>query len=317
VSAPDEGLGARPSPHAGKTKPQLLRLLRRVHLYLGLLLCPFVLLFGITGLSFNHPTVGRGLAVDSVSAGDVARATGFRPWDAAQVASEVVAGLNANGAGYRLVEPSSARFGGWPLFAAPASHGKQVVILSLSDGSATITERPEAAAETPTPFAEAEVRLPARDLKQLAQQLTPLLEERGVAVRGPLTPHPKVHPELAFRLLDGEGRAWNALYDFGTGKLAGKPSAQRRRGALIELLEAVHTQHHYPPHPSATLWWALFADLTAGTLIVWAVTGLTMWWQMRRLRKLGAVVLLAAIGLAVAVIGSTASELSFVPSAQE
>lgn len=317
MKLPKLGLGVLPGPSApsNATRRQLaLRLLRRVHLYLGLLLWPFLLLFGLTGLSFNHPTVGRGLDVKNLSRAEVAAASSFEPWDAEQVASEVVAGLNAAGAKYRLSRQSAARFAGFPLFAAPTEHGKQVLIISLSDGSATITERPDPVAETPTPFADAEVKLPTRDLQALAQNLTPVLAAQHIDTTGPLTPHPKVHPQLAFRLLDGSGREWNALYDFGTGKLSGRPSAERRSGSFVQLLEAIHTQHHYPPHPSATWWWALFADLTAFTLIVWSLTGLVMWWQLRRLRLAGAVVIAVAVGTSAAVMLATGAELSFAPS---
>jgi len=312
MSPSEAGRGAPPSRALATRRQRALRLLRRVHLYLGLLLWPFLLLFGMTGLSFNHPTVGRGLRVQSVSAAEVAAVSSFRPWDAQQVAAEVVAALNAAGAEYRLSK-EPARFAGFPLFAAPAQRGQQVLIVNLSNGSATITERPESPAPSPTPFDRAEVKLPARDLRALAQSLDPVLAARHVATNGPLEPHPSVHPQLAFRLLDGGGRAWNALYDFGTGRLVGKPSDERRSGALVELLEAIHTQHHYPPHGGVTWFWAFFADVTAFTLIVWSITGLVMWWQLRRLRLAGAVVLALAVVAGVLVIGATGSELSFAP----
>jgi hypothetical protein len=314
MKLPKLGLGAPPGPASATRRQLALRLLRRVHLYLGLLLWPFLLLFGITGLSFNHPTVGRGLEVKQLSPAEVVAASAFRPWDAEQVASEVVAGLNAAGAKYRLSREPGARFAGFPLFAAPTERGKQVLIVSLSDGSATITERPDPAPATPTPFGDAEIKLAARDLQTLAQTLTPVLAAQHVETKGPLKPHPKVHPQLAFGMLDAGGKEWNVLYELGTGKLSGKPSAEHRSGAFVELLEAIHTQHHYPPHPSATRWWALFADLTAFTLIVWSLTGLVMWWQLRRLRLAGAVIIALAVGTSATVMLTTGAELSFTPS---
>jgi hypothetical protein len=314
MNLPQLGLGAAPRSASATRRQLALRLLRRVHLYLGLLLWPFLLLFGLTGLSFNHPTVGRGLDVKKLSAAEVAAASNFEPWDAEQVASEVVARLNSGGTKYRLSQQPGARFAGFPLFVAPTERGKQVLMVSLSDGSATITERPDPPAATPTPFADAELELPARNLQALARDLTPLLAARHVDTVGALTPHPKVHPQLAFRLLDPSGREWNALYDFATGKISGKPTSQRRSGSLVELLETIHTQHHYPPHPSATRWWALCADLTAFTLIVWSLTGLVMWWQLRRLRLAGAVIIALAVTTSAAVMLGTSAELSFTPS---
>lgn len=317
MTLPAQGLGKSPGPASATTRQTILRLLRRTHLYLGLLMWPFVLLFAITGLSFNHPTVGRGLTVKRASSAEVARATGFQPWDPAAMAAEVVKELRKSGQAYRLSSSVDARFAGFPLFAAPTADGKQALIISLSDGQATITERPDPPESAPTPFADAEIHLPAHDLKALAAKLTPLLAAQGVTTKGPLAPHPRVHPELAFRLLDASGKEWNVVYDLGSGKLTGKPTATPRAGVFVELLESIHTQHHYPPHPSATLFWALFADLTAITLLIWAVTGIVMWWQMRRLRLAGAVVIVLALGAAASVMIATGSELSFTPRADE
>lgn len=304
--------GAVGSPPARQTlTPRLLRWIRRIHLYLGLLLWPFVLLFGLTGLSFNHPTVGRALTVRQVPAAAVASISRFQPWDAGNIAERVAQELRRQGKPFQVDGEEQPRFFGFPLFAAPDRAGKQVLILSLSDGSATITERPDPAPPPANPLAGVEVKLPGLDLGELAARLEPLLIAQGVASTGPLRPHPKVHPELRFRLRDASGREWNTRYDLATGALDAYPSSQARGGSLAELLEAIHTQHHYPPDWGATSLWALFADATALTLIVWALSGLIMWWQMRRLRKTGLVVVLVAVALSASVIAGTARELQF------
>ena len=43
-----------------------------------------------------------------------------------------------------------------------------------------------------------------------------------------------------------------------------------------ELLAKLHTTHHYPLSVRATWFWALLADLTAITLVLWALSGLAM-----------------------------------------
>jgi hypothetical protein len=294
-----------------------LRLLRRTHLYLGLLLWPFALFFGITGLSFNHPTVGRGLPVQSLPAEMVRKLTGFQPWAPERVAAAVVRELNAPGYRYRLSDSSAPRFSGFPLFVAPAGAGKRVLIVNLSSGSATLTLRPDAAAETRVELAAEPLKLPDYDVARLAQQLTPVLSAAGHAPEGALRPHPEVHPELHFRVSDAKERELNVVYDLASGELWAKPTAEPRSESLVALLERIHTQHHYPPHAGATTVWALFADLTALTLITWALTGLVMWWQLKRLRRLGAVVIALSLALAGGVIASTAAELRFGPIAED
>ncbi len=297
--------------------PLVQRLLRRIHLYLGLLVWPFVLLFAISGMSFNHPTIGRGLTMRRISSSEVERATEFRPWDAEKIALRVVEKLSAGGPAYRLSTAHGARFADFPLFAAPTEGGRQVVIVRLSEGSTTITERPMEPEDPELPFGKDVIRLEEYDLAEVARRLNPLLAEQGIATMGPLRPHPEVHPEVRFVMLDAEGRAWNTVYDLSSGTLSGKPADAPAPGAFVELLEAIHTQHHYPPETGPTFWWALFADVTAVTLIVWALTGLLMWWQLKRLRRAGAVVVAFAVVLAGVVMVSTAREIRFAPGAEE
>jgi hypothetical protein len=299
-----------------RAAPLALRLVRRIHLYLGLLLWPFALFFGITGLSFNHPTIGRGLEVRRLSAATVSRHTRFEGWDAQRIAQRLVHDLNAGGHGYRLDLAERPRFSGFPLFVAPAAKGKQVLILDLSDGDATLTERPDPSSVAHVPFDGQRVTLAEYDLAKLAARLNPLLRDPELAVEGPLRPHPEIHPQLRFGMSSRDGRPWNVVYDLSTGELSGTSRGTRHRGSLAELLESLHKQHHYPPHADATSVWALFADLTAATLILWSLSGLVMWWQMKRLRRAGTLVIVIAIALSASVISATAREIHFGPAAE-
>lgn len=286
------------------------RVVRRVHLYLGLFLWPFVLLFAITGLSFNHPTVGRGLQRVELGAEEVKRRTGFEPWDPATIAADVVRELNQRGGRYTLSPEYAPRFDGWPLFAAPSEHGRQALLVSLGDGSATITDRPNARGEAAAPLVDGEIPLERYSIPALAERLTPLLERAPRPTTGPLRPHPTTHPELRFRVADATGTTWDVVYDLTARTVTGKKVGPREQ-PLVELLEAIHKQHHYPVERDAKWLWALFADATALTLIVWALSGLFMWFQLKRLRKPGAVVLALSLAVAAFVILGVATDLSF------
>ena len=286
------------------------RITRRVHLYLGLLIWPFVLLFAISGLSFNHPALGRDLTVQRVAADEVKRLTGFSGWNAQRIAENLLQALNVRTPGHLLDSMSSIDFDGWPLFAAPTHAGQRVLIVSLSDGSATLSDRVEAAKEEEAPFA-GRFQLEGFDIQELAQRFEPLLAARHEPTTGALRAHPKVHPELRFVLIDAQGKRWNAVYDLSDGTLTGKLRDGASANTLIERLESVHTQHHYPVDRNATTFWALCADITALTLIAWAITGLYMWWQMKNLRKLGLLVIALAITIASSVVLGTMRHLEF------
>jgi len=299
--------------NASKRYPRIMRNVRRVHLYLGLLLMPWLLLFGVTAFSFNHPHLLRSLKGQPLTADVVRTATGFEGWNANAVADSIVLGLKKQTGNRLELVDDSPRFSGWPIFASPAPGGKEVIILRLDQGGGVATLREDRQLDDPHPLGAETIDLPDYDLKTLAQQLTPLHGHLGIETNGPLRPHPKIQPEVRFRATDKDGKLWNLKYLLGTKKLEARPAAESSSIPIAELLESLHKQHHYPPSFGPTFLWAVFADLTALTLIFWAGSGLLMWWQMKKLRVAGLVFLFVAGVLALLVMGQTAGELTFGP----
>src|SRR5690606_40753847 len=68
--------------------------------------------------------------------------------------------------------------------------------------------------------------------------------------------------ELRFVAKDGDGTPWNVVYNLTTGSLDGRPTDEERHAPVVELLESLHKQHHFPANFGPTFYWALFADLT-------------------------------------------------------
>ncbi len=290
------------------------RLIRRAHLYLGLLLVPWVLLFGITALSFNHPTIARGLRTESLSAQQLGRLSNFKPLNPNELAQEVTASLGKGE--YSLVD-GSPEFSGWPLFARPAPGGLEVVIVNLEGRGATLTKRLKEPGARPAPFSGEEVDLKQVDLNDIASSLEPIHERLGIKTLGPLRPHAKVHPELRFVVRSSDGHRYNAVYDLASQVVQGVNSQDPSPGPVIELLESMHKQHHYPVSGGITFVWALFLDLLACTLIFWALSGLYMWWKMKKLRLYGLLTLGLAVVLSATIMAKTAEHLSFLPQGEE
>src|SRR5687767_12894724 len=101
---------ARPSTNAvparsdatGKRKSRPMQWVRKAHMYLGLVLFPWVLFFGVTGILFNHPGIGEAVAVRRIDAEHLGKHTGIAPVDTQRIAREVVDHLRAAGHDYRL-----------------------------------------------------------------------------------------------------------------------------------------------------------------------------------------------------------------------
>jgi hypothetical protein len=290
----------------------LLKVVRRVHMYLGLLLFPWILLFGISGMLFNHPTLGRSIAEQTLAPEKLASLTGFRAWNPELISTELVEQLNReSGQRFELDAGFRARFFGWPLFVAPsADGGRYVLIANLEDGGATLSKHAAATPPATSPFQDTRIELPDYRMAALGKQMKDLLPKLGESASKSLNPHPKVAPELRFRVRDTHQQVWNVRYNLGDGSFTGKPVNASSLG-LSELLGELHKTHHYPVHSGASFWWALFADLTGITLVIWALTGLFMWWKMKPTRVLGVAAVSVALAISAICTLATAREIEF------
>ncbi|KYG04129.1 hypothetical protein BE21_48310 [Sorangium cellulosum] len=316
--ATSDGPAREPSAPQGRRPRQrygaAMKIVRRAHMYLGLLVFPWILLFGISGVLFNHPQIGRDFERRSISAEQVSALTGFRPWDPDAVARKVVEQLNAGSPSrYTLDASTPGAFSGWPeLIGSTSEGGRTMVLIRLDDGAATLSTFPPEPAKAPDPpFAGATVELPEHRMAAVEAQVKDLLPKLGIDGAGPLRAHPKVSPELRFRMRDADGRLWNVTYDLGAGRLDGRLDGGAGQPLFVELLGMLHKTHHFPVHGGMTWIWALFADITGITLVLWALTGLAMWWQMKPSRVVGAVAVAVAIAVAAVVMSGTASDIVF------
>jgi hypothetical protein len=292
--------------------PTVVRVLRRMHLYLGLFMVPWVLLFGLTAISFNHPGTFRSLKGRLVPPGEFQALSGFSAWDEEKLAGELVHELSEKGHKLKL-EPGTSQFRGWALFSRHGETHDHMVIVGLDRGLGFLSSRPHRPLSTSPPFAGETVSLPHHNSAALAVELEPLHKRLGISEAAPLKPHPEVHPELRFVATDEAGTRWNVVHDLTTGKVDARPSSEPRRAAAIELFESLHKQHHFPPTFGPTTVWALFSDLMAATLLFWGVSGLVMAWQLRKLRYLAVSVLVVGLAVGGALASKTAQDLTFGP----
>lgn len=289
-----------------------MKIVRRLHMYLGLLLFPWILLFGISGVLFNHPEIGRDIDDRRISGEQLSALTDFRPWEPDALARKVVEQLNAGSPSPYVLDEGSPAFSGWPIFIAPGGDGgRHVLILNLESGNATLARHAPHPKAPEAPFAGAAIDLPEYRMAAVQEQVKELLPRLGVDAAGALRAHPKTSPELRFRMRDADARSWNVTYNLGTGRLDGRLDDAAARPRFVEVLEKLHTTHHYPVHGGMTWLWALFADITGITLVLWALSGLAMWWQMKPTRVVGAVGIAVALAVAAVVMSGTASDVLF------
>jgi hypothetical protein len=72
---------------------------------------------------------------------------------------------------------------------------------------------------------------------------------------------------------------------------------ERQRFAMAYYLEMLHRRRGFQqPYVTNDLW-AIFVDVVILAIILWAFTGVWMWWEMSKTRRLGAICLSAGVAL--------------------
>ena len=179
----------RPCPSAPRRRPwhkALLQLIRRVHLYAGLLMLPWALLYGITGFLFNHPGAFSDQTKIPFGAAEVQDTPLANFPSPAEVARQAVAAINAKGkSDYRLVQPEEARFEQGFVATVRGADGEQyTVVMERGNAGGYAMLRPKRMDKGPAtpsaPFAGT-VRLEQPLVRPLEQGLPAVLEKVGVA----------------------------------------------------------------------------------------------------------------------------------------
>ena len=293
-------------------KPKALKFVRRLHLYAGLLLLPWVLLFGVSGLFFNHPNWASSRDIAHYANAETVQATtGFVALDAEELARQIVAQLNDGSGDSFTVEEATARLTGRFSVHIPGAGAQHTVRINLADGSARIETAAEASVPEPPPFADQPVHIDTPDFAAVGDKSVELLADAELEATGPARIRARPAPVLQFALRDEDGRGWHATYNLINGTLDGRQADAGTGFSFREAVTRLHQLKMYPDQIGARWLWTLLADATAFTLIFWAVTGLIMWLQIRPTRLLGVAGLSIAAGVAWLVVAGTLGEIGF------
>jgi len=308
---------AAPSKPKTKTRQRYnraMKIVRRVHMYAGLLL-PWVMLYGLSGMLFNHPEwLGPVEVIGSYSAAEVNQAVGFAPVDADAVAAEVVAQLNRQSP--REYKVASAAVISDPLlYFGRTDQGRGLVMVSPNHGSANVRRFLDAARQDKPSFDGATAAIESFNAAEMTAKAGVLMKSAGLEPQGPLKAS-KRSANVHFQVASSGGRKWNVVYHLPTGALTGRASDADTSLDFYTLVTRLHMTHHYPDRVGARWLWALAADVLGATMLIWAVSGLLMWWQIKKTRVIGMVALSIVLVAAFLLITSTLAVSNFGPAVQ-
>jgi hypothetical protein len=290
---------------------RVLHVVRRGHLYLGLLLFPWAILYGVTAFLFNHPTAFSDQPTATFGKDVLAGTPMESPLTLTEQAEWVVKLLNEK---HQPVTPytlgvGEVKYAREFAFATVKADGQMVsVLIDVKNGGGTVRsapDKPKAEPPPKAPFATTQAPAPGRNrdpkplhdgiklddpLPDRVKATIPTILERTGFPAGDVTVTSV--PEVVFPV-EADGKTWTATYNAMTGAVSGTPADAKPEIELgwRRFLLRLHTAHGYPGEQNARWFWAVIVDVMAGVMCFWGVSGLLMWWQIKATRKAGAVVL--------------------------
>ena len=284
-----------------------MRTVRRTHMYTGLFLAPWVAMYGVSGLIFNHgnwfaPGGGDAASKPIEWSVDVTALPQWPEPDA--LARRVVAGLNA-------VEKDKAGTAEYRLPAEAAPKLQGGVSLQGQDeagGSVSLSfdrqERKGTTLHSPPGPPEEQVKLETNDAELLNATKDAVLAAAGKADRklsATKWTGDGDFPRLSFPVEHGKERRV-ATYDLRSGLVSFSPAPRSMR--VPDFLTSLHVSHGYPSDKKSgklRTVRALFVDAMAFLMCFWALSGIVMWLQLKQLRRPGLVVAIASLLVTVLV----------------
>lgn len=275
-----------------------MKIVRRTHLYAGLFLAPWVAMYGISGLIFNHFNwfaPGAGIATPKPVEWSV-DITALPPWPEPEaLARKVVGALNeaqkdkAAAAGYRLSTDYEPKLQGQVSLQGQDEAGYSVSLFFDRE------KRKGATLHSPPEPPDEQVQMPINDAALLnatkeallaaASQADPRLSATKWSGDGEF-------PRLTFRMAYGD-KHHVATYDLRSGLVS--LSKPRSMGAS-DFLTSLHVSHGYPSDmKTEKIVRALFVDAMALLMCFWALSGIAMWLQYKQLRRSGLLVAVASL----------------------
>ena len=304
-----------------KSRPpvrRLLQFLRRGHLYLGLFLLPWALLYGVTGFLFNHPNAFSDSPVVYFDRHDMVGTELENPPPLSEFVEKLVGMLNDHNVSNEkwTVGKSPIRYSGRDTFVATVNAENRTYFFVFDPNTQSglirenTTKRPT---ETVAPFATSvlfkEERTSAEatrgkqeDLQNLEsivdriRRAAPKILQRKGFPTGSATV--TSGPDIKFSVIAADGE-WNASFNPISKQVSGAKGEPTVELSWRTFLLRMHLSHRYPSEWNTKWLWALGVDAMALTLCFWGLSGLVMWWQIKATRRAGGIVLFVSLIAAI------------------
>ena len=274
---------------------------------------PWVLLYGFTALLFNHSTWMNG-ADTTIEQFTLAESDLQQMPMASDVAALIVEATNEQmrdnaAAEIELVSPDSAEFTRQVLASGLNEDDDLTVVVDLNSGSGYVRKRvreePDANDEEDEKVSLSNgvgIKLEMDAQSQFGSGVAGVLTETeldSVSLRG--------LPPVEFdAVVDGQKRRLRFSPPRRRGGGGGGRASSEVRGTVSivgenprdltvrSYLLRLHTAHGYPVQTNARWFWAVCVDIMFASMCFWGLSGVVMWWQIKKTRRIGFLILVAS-----------------------
>ena len=315
-TAPVEVSGDAPRPAPRRKKKAwnaCMKLVRRVHLYSGIFMFPFVLLYGVTGWLFNHPSYFTGDETTALVASEVADGKLGELTAPNLIATEIVAAINKNlsSAGDAddatdapqvvLTDVREPQYSGFMSFNVRGENGTHSITLDPSTGDGEVRTRPQSDTEREQ-AAQRKQDNPLHTVRKVQIEHNAVAEAKEVlpaalkqlGLDGDKVESGRRSPSLSFSAdVDGVPTIINC--NLGNGEILAVREDALPETKTKNFLQRLHLSRRYSPHFNIQWFWALLVDGMVLSMVFWGLSGMIMWWQIKRTRLLGGGFFIASI----------------------
>ena len=307
----------------------IVRVIQKVHLFAGLLMLPWVLLYGATATLFNHPTWMTGADTDVIDItlspkqlAQLPQAHGIA--EMALMSAQESGRLSDRLEGQKIAQ-DSVRFNEPLVVTLKSEAGEARGSIDLNSGKGvfryTANHGTENAAGKDGKPNAASLRLPMAAKNQVVDSYRNWASDLHVNFPEDVDVEVRSIPPVEFKL---DGSKEDLLMRFSTDEQRRRGSgrrdaAQRDSNVLAGQLEVIgenpgsmdwrdyftrlHKTHGYPIVGNVKIVWAVIVDMMFMIMVFWGLSGVYMWLQIQRMRKIG-VGLLVVSGTSALLIAS-------------
>lgn len=320
-AADDPGTAGNQPVKRGSTKKNwntMMKLVRRIHLYSGLFMFPWVLLYGVTGMFFNHPRWFTGGEVRTFAASSVVGGKLTQLPPPQTVAQTVVAAINettaqTNGPNVVLTDLRSPQYDRTFTFTVHTDEADHTVTVNPVTGDGeirtfAIDPEEEQARTQPNPLEGIRrVHVQSHSMTFAQAAVPKVLEDLGLPSAQANTG--RRSPNLVFSAnVDGEPVALS--YNLGNGSLSTTPENAKSTMTAKSFMQRLHLSRGYSPHPNIDSVWAILVDAMFLSMVFWGLSGILLWWQLKRTRWLGGGFLVASLVVTVFLVAGMHDSLT-------